>query len=199
MLFTVQLIGDAPLIMHAAIGLDPTTDVSRAINEITKKRASNITEPDRLRLRELECQRSIWWSATGERRPVVPQAALRSCIEAGARKLKQGPLVREGLVVQDVAFVYDEDRYGVTLEQLGLSAQFTTPVVVQRNRIMRTRAMFEQPWSVEATVYGDDELVDSVKLHTWLDIGGQRIGLGDWRPEKSGSSGRFHVDSLTTQ
>ena len=43
----------------------------------------------------------------------------------------------------------------------------------------------------------DEELVDQAKLTAWLAVGGGRIGLGDWRPEKSGVFGRFDVESVT--
>ena len=46
------------------------------------------------------------------------------------------------------------------------------------------------------TVEVDDELVDQDRLATWLDIGGRRIGLGDWRPEKSGHYGRFETVAI---
>ena len=42
----------------------------------------------------------------------------------------------------------------------------------------------------------DDELVDQTQLETWLDIAGRRIGLGDWRPAKSGHFGRFETLSI---
>ena len=38
---------------------------------------------------------------------------------------------------------------------------------------------------------------DKLHLEKWLDIGGQRIGLGDWRPGKSGGDyGRFELVSI---
>lgn len=43
----------------------------------------------------------------------------------------------------------------------------------------------------------DEELVDKAQLTAWLVLGGQRIGLGDWRPEKSGFYGRFDVEDVT--
>ena len=94
------------------------------------------------------------------------------------------------------SFEYNVQRYGKTVEQIGKSAQFTVPVVVQRARVLRTRAMFELPWSVTATLDVDDELVDKTHLESWLDIGGRRIGLCDWRPEKSGQYGRFDVKTI---
>ena len=114
-------------------------------------------------------------------------------IETSARKLKQGPQVREGLVVESIdAFDYDRERLGTTVEELGKTAQFTVGVVVQRSRVLRTRALFD-PWSLTFTLNCDDELIDKEQLATWLDIGGRRIGLGDWRPEKNGSYGRFEA------
>ena len=43
----------------------------------------------------------------------------------------------------------------------------------------------------------DEELVDRDQLMAWLATGGRRIGLGDWRPEKSGHYGRFDVEKVT--
>ena len=56
---------------------------------------------------------------------------------------------------------------------------------------MRTRPLFEPPWAAEFRVDYDPDLVDKSLLENWLDIAGRRIGLGDWRPEKSGMYGRF--------
>ena len=193
MRYQVTLTGLGGLIQHnGAAGLDTRSPANLEKAEIARKRGSNRTESDDQRLAELECQTSLYLDRTGA--PTLPAAAVRAMIETSARKLKQGPQVREGLVVESIeAFDYDRERMGTTVEELGKSAQFTVGVVVQRNRILRTRALFE-PWSLTFTLDCDDELVDQEQLETWLDIGGRRIGLGDWRPEKSGSYGRFTAE-----
>ena len=38
--------------------------------------------------------------------------------EASARKGRQGPLVREGLMTERVSFRYDVERYGEALEEV---------------------------------------------------------------------------------
>ena len=120
---------------------------------------------------------------------------MRATIETGARKLKQGPQVREGLIVDRVeSFDYDTSL-GATAEELCKTVQFTTGVVVQRNRILRTRAKFDE-WAVTFTVEADDELADERQLAASLDIAGRRIGLGDWRPEKSGHYGRLLIEEI---
>ena len=104
-------------------------------------------------------------------------------IEASARKVKQGPQVREGLLIEQVLFRYDVERYGEELDKLALATQFTVPAVVNGRRIRRTRAKFDCPWSVVGVAGVDEELVDQAQLTGWLALGGRRVGLGDWRPE----------------
>ena len=116
--------------------------------------------------------------------------------EASARKGRQGPLVHEGLMIERVPFRYDVERYGEALEEVVKTAQFTAPVVVNGKRILRTRAKCDCPWSVVGEADVDEELVDKEKLTAWLARGGRRIGLGDWRPEKSGVFGRFDVEGV---
>lgn len=194
MYFQIEIKGESPLVQHnGAAGLDTRSPANIEKAEIARKRGSNRTAADDARLCELECQTSLWLDETGA--PTIPAGAVRAVIETGARKLKQGPQVREGLVVASVdEFIYDRSL-GTTVEELGKSVQFTTGVVVQRNRILRTRAKFDE-WGLIFTVEVDQELVDREQLALWLDIGGRRIGLGDWRPEKSGSMGRFSVVRL---
>ena len=94
-------------------------------------------------------------------------------------------------------FEYDLERYGTTLEELQKTTQFAVPVVVQRSRILRTRAKFELPWSATFTVEVYDDEVGKDQLERWLAIAGRSIGLGNWRPEKSGPYGRFELTSIT--
>ena len=193
--FKVKIIGQTPLIHHSGTGIDQSTPAAREIQEITAKRGANRTEADENRLRELECQRSIWLDRAGEK-PTIPTGAFRTAIETAAKKYKQGSNVREGLTVLGAEFVYDTERYGSTLAELGQTTQFVTGVVVQRSRVLRTRAKFDLPWQATFLLDIDPDLVDEQKLAAWCEIAGQRIGIGDWRPEKSGHYGRFSVDDI---
>ena len=190
------LTGVSPILMHnGAAGIDARSPLSREIAEITAKKGGDRTDVDDLRLQELECQRSLYLCADGK--PTLPEAALRAMIEASARKVKQGPQVREGLLIEKVSFGYNVERYGETLEKLVQTTQFTVPAVVNGKRIPRTRARFDCPWSVVGVADVDEELVDKEKLTAWLARGGRRIGLGDWRPEKQGGVfGRFDVEDV---
>ena len=195
MFYETSLRGTSPLIMHCGIrGLDTRSALSREIAEIAKKRGTNRTQADDERLAELECQKSFWLNSEGQ--VTIPERVIKANIEAGARKLKQGPLVREGLIVVKTYFHYDSNIYGLTIEELGKSTIFQAPVVVQRNRILRTRAKFDD-WRCTAKIETDPELVDEEMIKHWLDIAGRRIGIGDWRPEKSGHYGRYEMTDIS--
>ena len=195
MRYRVEIRGLSPIICHnGTAGLDTRSPQKLEIAEIARKRGSNRTEADDARLAELECQTSLYIGQDGA--ATLPEGMLRACIEKAARKLRQGPQVREGLIVTEVEeFIYDRDRYGSDLETLGQNAQFTTGVVVQRNRVLRTRARFDD-WGCRFVIEVDEELVDLTQLGTWLDIAGRRVGVGDWRPDKSGHFGRFETAAI---
>ena len=191
MLFDVRIVGESPLIQHSVDTMLPGNDIARQIEEVAKRKPR--TTSDAALLAELETRGSLWLN-DGEVQ--VPTRVLRTAIEEAARKSKQGPAVREGMLVIESRFTYDTARYGTTLEELGKSTQFQAVVVVQRQKIVRTRAKFDPPWSVDFVLDCDDGLIDQPRLESWLKIAGQRIGIGDWRPSKSGTFGRFTVESL---
>ena len=197
MQYDIRIEGTTGLIQHAGTGLDQTSEANTEIAQLVKKTDSERTQEERNRITTLEVIKSIWFDSKGA--PSVPVAAIRSCIERAARKLKQGPAVREGLIVVSSRFEWDEQRYGGldNIEALCMAVKFTVPVVVGRSRILRTRALFEPPWAVEFRLDTDPELIDENKLRAWMDIAGRRIGLGDWRPEKSGHHGRFRLNSIS--
>ena len=91
-------------------------------------------------------------------------------------------------------FDYDK-RLGTTANQLPRSCQFTVEVKVQRNRILRILAKFDQ-WAVTFVVEIDNELVDQRQLLTWSDVGGRRFSLGDWRPEELGHYSRYKLQTI---
>ena len=195
MQYKITVKGVTPIIHHnGAAGLDTRSAVSREIAAIAAKRGGNRTAADDDRLRELEAQRALWLDESGA--PTIPATVIRAMIEGGARKRKQGPKVRGGLMVLSTAFDYDTAKYGTAIEELGRTTQYTVPVVVKQSRILRTRAKFDTPWSCTFEVDVDDELIDQDNLLEWLDIAGRQIGVGDWRPEKSGMFGRFTASKI---
>ena len=196
MRYKVTIKGISPLIQHCGrSGLDTRSPEALEKAQITKKKGSNRTEKDDARLRELETLISFWLDDEGL--PTIPPHALRATIENAARKLKQGAQVREGLVVEFTEKFEWDRKLGEKTEDLARSEsiQFEVPVVIQRSRLLKTRAKFDE-WSATFLIDTDPELVDQDQLERWLFIAGRRIGLGDWRPQKSGLYGRFEVEKI---
>ena len=190
--FTIQ--GTDGILMHCGFrGLDPTLPIAKERSELAKKRSSTRTEADDERLRELECETSLWLDEDGN--ITIPDRALRACIENAARKSKEGPAVREGVTVEWTKFIYDKKVYGSTIKEVSKKAQYTVPVAIQKNRINRTRARFDN-WSCEFIIDADDEVADLTDTVRWVRTGGRRIGIGDWRPQKSGKFGRFTITNV---
>lgn len=190
--YRIGIEGRTPILMHSTRGMvtHPFEDEQK---EILRKRGSNRTAVDEARLRFIDCWLSVWIDEA--QRPTIPMAALRSCIETAARKLKEGPKVRECFSVLSSRFSYDEDQYGSDLDDVANKAQFTTDVKVGQSRTLRTRARFDA-WSCEFVVEVDATEIDQSNLEHWLDIAGRRIGLGDWRPHKGGIYGRFVLTEI---
>ena len=194
MLYKFTIEGLDSILMHCVFrGLDTDLPQQKEKVEITKKQARTRTEEEERRLRELECQISLWLDDDGN--VTIPIRVIRASIENAARKYKEGPAVREGLTVESTKFVYDKKRYGTTLEELGISTQYTVPISIQKNRVLRTRAKFDD-WKCVFVIDADDEIVDRDHIIRWLKMAGRRMGIGDWRPQKSGQFGRFEIAGL---
>ena len=194
MRYKVRIQGETGLLQNCGTsGLDTRSALQIEKSSLTAKKGSNRTVVEDERIKELDCQIAVWKDEN--QKATIPCSAIRATIENAARKLKHGPMVREGLTVLSVEFHYDEDKYGKTLEELGKNCQHTVGVVIQRNRVLKTRALFKE-WSATAIIDTDPEIVEKTNLIQWLDIAGRRIGLGDWRPQKSGTFGRFSLESI---
>ena len=190
---TFTLKGISPVVMHSAQrAFDTTSSWAKEKAEIIRKKDSNRTPADTERLREIETDFSIYWDENGL--PTWPAMNIRAAIETAARKLRQGPLVREGVIVKpdSIVFTWPEEQ-GTTRDEICKLAQFTVNVRVMKRLTERTRAKFNTPWTLTFTVDHDESIASAGQVHEWLDICGRRVGFGDWRPEKSGAYGTFEV------
>src|SRR5262245_3901746 len=71
--------------------------------------------------------------------------------------------------------------------------------IVQRQGIIRSRPRFDE-WSCEFTFEYDPQLISDPKLIVdILQDGGNRIGVGDYRPSRNGPFGRFVVREYAKQ
>ena len=57
---------------------------------------------------------------------------------------------------------------------------------------IRHRAEFET-WNAVLTVQFNANVLSASQVVSLIEAGGFGVGIGDWRPEKDGVNGRFHV------
>lgn len=57
---------------------------------------------------------------------------------------------------------------------------------------IRFRAEFER-WAAVLTIQHNANVLSAEQVASLIQAGGFGVGIGDWRPEKDGVSGRFHV------
>ena len=71
-------------------------------------------------------------------------------------------------------------------------------VIINRARIMRSRPRFEE-WALEFLLDIEEDEVPQEVLQEILEYAGKRVGIGDFRPEKGGSFGRFQITKWEIQ
>ena len=181
-----EIRGISPLIMHNGRLADPNDSYSRAIKEISSKRAK--TEADYEEMARLEWMGALYLEH-GE--PCIPGYVLEAALigrGGAARKQKMGKQAAAGLyVTANFPLEYDGPRNPKDLWLLE-DFRFRTTVRVLQARIMRMRPIFSD-WGAIVTIEVEPDLVDVVAANLWMSIAGRESGLMDWRPK----FGRFQV------
>jgi len=63
---------------------------------------------------------------------------------------------------------------------------------------LRYRGSFPK-WSAELLIQFNAHFISAEQIVNLLDNGGFSTGVGEWRPERNGSNGRFHVEKRRTR
>lgn len=172
-----------PMIMHNAQLADPMNDFSKAMKAISGKRAK--TEADHMEMSHIEFLGGLYMGNDG---PVIPPQNVRKMLIEAARKRKEGKLAEAGIFVLDAfPLIYDGPRNADALWEAE-SFRDRRIVVVGRNRIVRTRPIFNE-WQSKVKILFDDDVLNQGHLDSWFEIAGNIIGLNEMRPQY----GRFEV------
>lgn len=129
---------------------------------------------------------------------IPAQAFHRLLVDAGKPHKQKGSRSSLRWVVPAAVIVVAEsivlrDKNGDPLVNFEVDSR---PVVIPstKGRIMRHRPKIEQ-WRAEIPLEIDTEILSVATIHQLLEEGGRRIGIGDYRPEKTGPYGRFSIIS----
>jgi len=126
----------------------------------------------------------------GRNQLYVPMECLYSMIiyAAGAYRVKRRSarsFVAGGIRIVPEKIPLGTDKYEVDLR----------PVVVQKARVIRSRAKVPD-WGISFNLLYNAEILAPEVLYNILVDGGRRVGLMDYRPQKSGWFGTFTVEEF---
>lgn len=188
----LKIIGKSPLLMHCdryANPLDPATKAHKVLTSKKKK-----TEDDHESIAKSEWRGSLYHDK--DLGPYLPTASLRAALVNGATLRKLGKTVKRGtLILEDkAALEYKGPR---DPDEMVNDNRFIDcrSVCVQGKRLMRYRPVFDN-WSVNIEILFDDQLIDRADLLLSMEEAGRLIGVGDFRPDKGGTFGRFAVEEV---
>jgi hypothetical protein len=187
---TFKLTSASPLLMHNAQLADPLNKWTKEIKRVSGKRKK--VDADHEEMARLEFLGGLYMMKSGKTLvPCLPSAMIEAALVGAARTQKRGKQAQSGIyVMSDTPLIYDgpkdaDELYAKDEFRLRCAAR------VGQARIMRTRPIF-RAWKAEVVVSYHDSDVDHDVLRDLVQIAGEVIGVGDWRPK----FGRFNLSKL---
>jgi len=186
----LQLKGLSPLLMHSDRYANPLDPMTKEHKRLTSKRKK--TDDDHAEIAESEWRGGLYFDP--KLGPYLPSINVRSCLVEGAKLNKLGAAMQRGTVILEdkMRLEYPGPR---TIEGLWNDNRFrdARSVVVSRSRLMRYRPIFTD-WSATFEINFDPQIIEANQIIQSAENAGKFIGLGDFRPNKGGSFGRFEVE-----
>lgn len=183
----VRLTGASPLLLHNGQLADPLNPYAKQMKAVSGKR--NKTDDDFQKLADLEYEGSLYVNDDGV--VILPGALLEGAITGAAKKQRMGKVMQSAVVVPEDAPIQHDGPQDVAGLVADSNMRLVAPVKVQTARVMRTRPLFKE-WSVETEILFDPEQVNRDDMINIVNVAGDIIGVGDWRPK----FGRFAVEVL---
>jgi len=181
---SVVLTGANGTIMNNGQTADPLNKFAKQLKALSaiRKKTDEIYED----MAKVEFLSGLYVDEDGE--IVWPGENIEAMLISAAKKQREGQIAKTAVHVFDPCkLIYKGPK---SPEKLWEDESFRLRVAVRvtTSKVMRTRPIFRQ-WSLPVTITYDEKLVDERLILQWLEIAGNQIGLGDWRPK----FGRFTV------
>ena len=171
----VKVIGDSPLITHAW--------AEKAIRQIKDKQAKKATKGKEARDPEADYQAAFYRTDDGV--PAMPSVAFKSAAVSACRDLDMKMTEARGRfhVEGELIEIIGEPRMREDMVRVGMGTAD-----------IRYRPEIEK-WSAILPITYNSTQISPEQIINLLNVAGFGVGVGEWRPEKNGQYGRFHVAS----
>ena len=187
---TLKITGTSAILMHSDRMANPLDPIKKRLTPLTSKKKK--TDDDHEEIAHIEWEAGMYYDE--DLGPFIPGRMIKAMLIQGAKKTKDGPKIKSGVVVMTdkCKLEYSGPR---DLEKMWKAKKFVDmrSVVVQRARLMRCRPIFPE-WSVTAEIVFDGGVIDRADIVRIAETAGALVGMGDYRPENGGDFGRFTVE-----
>jgi len=175
----VKIKGTSPLLMNQY-------NVEAELERKKGKRINKRYDPKE------EAAKAAYFSSKGKKELIIPAMVIYRAIlgassfhKIGKRSAKS--ILAGSLRIQDLDGG-EEIRLGTDKYDID-----TRPVVIQRSRVLKSRARLDSWEASFYIIYNDNLIAEAVIIKTVLEETGLRIGLMDFRPTNGGWYGCFEV------
>lgn len=175
----VELTGLSPLLMNSP---------SQMMEESTQKVTMKTQKHDH----EKEADKLAYKKKDGEL--YIPATAIKGALINASSFKKIGKYAAKSIIAGGVFIL--EPEIGLGTKKYSIDKR---TVVIQRARVVKARPMVEK-WKVNFELsYNENIIGDPGIIETILIDAGTRIGLLDFRPQKTGSFGMFEVTKFEAE
>ena len=171
---TIRIVGDSPLIVHAWSHKAKQMMLDKQMKRGTQAKEAKDPEQDYRDSLYVREDGSYGFPAIG-----VKESAIR-----GAKGL--------GMVMADTRAAFHIEGDLLKIEGTPRPREDMVRVGMGTADI-RYRGEFPE-WAIDLPITYNARIVSAEQIVAMLDAGGFGTGIGEWRPEKDGQFGRFHVE-----
>jgi hypothetical protein len=175
----IRIVGDSPLICHAWSAKAKKSMLDKQMKKA--KQSKEAKDP------EADFEESLYPMADGYGFPAV---AFKSAM-VGACRFADGMKMTEARGAFHII--------GEMVPIVGMPTPREDMVRVGMGTAdIRYRGEFKE-WSATLTIQFNSNVISAEQIVNLLTLAGFGVGVGEWRPERNGSYGRFHVATEETQ
>ena len=198
--FSVRVTGMGPILMHKPTLVDPLHPLKKEMSKLTSKRKK--TDDDLYEIARLEWVSGLYTDEpnANEKRawtgPYLPGRMFKAMLINAAKKSKEGPKAKSGLIVESTMNFLDYTG-PKTKKELWEHGDFTDmrPEKVSQSKIMRCRPIFKE-WACNVDLVFDKTILDKEDIIKFFEVGGRMLGLGDSRVGNGGDYGSFSIKEI---
>jgi hypothetical protein len=185
--FKLRIVGDSPLIMHKW--------AEKAKQEMLDKQMKKATKGKTAKNPWQDYVDSMYW-LTEQPSEVTPESIMNARFGFPSTGFKASAVsagYRSGVTKDKVSTNGSFHVIGEMVEIFGTPQMREDMVRIQMTTDIRYRAEFLN-WSAELTIRYNANAMSIDQIVNLFNLGGFATGIGEWRAEKGGSFGMYHVE-----